>query len=100
MAQFDVHRYSRKGTRAKFLLDLQSDLLQALETRVVAPIYEKTGETIRGLNPELELNNKTYFISMMEMAAVSRSELGERVGSLASRRSEIISAVDLIFTGF
>jgi toxin CcdB len=99
VAQFDFHRYARKGARAKFLLDLQSDLLQALGTRVVAPIYEKAGGTIQGLNPELELNNKTYFISMVEMAAVSRSELGERVGSLASRRGEIISAVDLIFSG-
>ena len=40
MAQFSVHRNKNPRTRAEipFLLDVQSDLLDHLDTRVVAPL--------------------------------------------------------------
>ncbi len=82
-------------------MDLQDQLLSNLETRVVAPLYEKTATVIaiRGLNPELDLDGKTYLVSLSEVAAVHRQELGAVVASLADRRPELIAGVDLVFTG-
>ncbi|HYU15126.1 MAG TPA: CcdB family protein [Candidatus Acidoferrum sp.] len=34
-----------------------------------------------------------------ELAAVPKTALGETVGSLASRRTELIAALDLLLTG-
>jgi len=40
MAQFDVYRNAHPATRARvpYLLDVQSDLLETLATRVVVPL--------------------------------------------------------------
>ncbi|MGH8711698.1 MAG: CcdB family protein, partial [Burkholderiales bacterium] len=40
MAQFDVYRNANPATRARipYLLDVQSDLLEPLTTRVVVPL--------------------------------------------------------------
>jgi toxin CcdB len=40
------------------------------------------------------------FMSTAELAGVPISALGERVGSLKEQRSEIIAALDFLFTGF
>lgn len=42
MPQFAVHRNPNRATKAAvpFLLDVQSDLLEELDTRVVVPLYK------------------------------------------------------------
>ncbi|MBF0178379.1 MAG: CcdB family protein [Magnetococcales bacterium] len=101
MAQFDLYEYHRSGSHASFLVEVQSDLLQTLKTRVVIPLYLVCPDTplIRILNPTVALSGGTYFLSTAEMAAVRHSELKQVVGSLSAMRHEIIAAVDLLFTG-
>lgn len=39
MAQFDVHRYEGVRSGVRYVVDIQSDLLDGLATRVVVPLY-------------------------------------------------------------
>jgi toxin CcdB len=101
VAQFDVYRNPRKGM-FPLLLDVQTDLLSQLATRVVVPLtgLKQYGvRPITRLNPTAKIGRTEYVIVFQELAAVPVSILGERVGSLASRRTDLIAAVDLLFTG-
>ena len=103
MAQFDIHRYGRSGSAARYVVDLQNDLLEPMATRVVAPLYSLTPEQrlLKGLNPEIEVpgDDAVFYLSVPELAAVQRPVLGECVGNLESRRADIVGALDLLFTG-
>ena len=104
MAQFDVYQNPNQRTRQTipYLLDVQSDLLDALTTRVVVPLVKakEMGKPARYLNPCFEMGGQTVCMSTPELAGVSLHALGRRVGSLAERRSDIIAALDFLFTGF
>ncbi len=103
MAQYDVHRYARPGSPVRFVLDVQSDLLDVIDTRVVVPLYpmDESARPALRLNPVVEVpgENDHFYLSTAELAAVHRSALGDRVANLAERHDEIIAALDLVFTG-
>jgi len=104
MAQFDVYRNAHPATRARvpYLLDVQSDLLETLATRVVVPLCRP--EVLRGkvaerLNPVFEVESRKMVLLTPELAGVSRKALGEQIANLANRRDSIIAALDLVITG-
>jgi len=104
MAQFDVYRNPNPATRARvpYLLDVQSDLLDTLATRVVVPLCKP--EVLRGklaerLNPVFEVEGRKMVLLTPELAGVSRKALGEKIENLADRRDSIIAALDLVITG-
>ncbi len=104
MAQFDVYRNANPATRARipYLLDVQSDLLDILATRVVVPLCKPEvlkGKLAERLNPLLEVEGRRMVMLTPELAGVSRKALGEPVGNLAHERASIIAALDLVFTG-
>ncbi len=103
MAQFDVHRNPNPDTAswAPYLVILQSDLLTDLHTAVVAPLVHAAqfGRPAATLNPVFDFDGGQVVLSIAELAGVSRQQLGERVGSLSTRRHEILAAIDLLFTG-
>ncbi|GAB4272370.1 MULTISPECIES: CcdB family protein [Deferrisoma] len=103
MAQFDIYRNPDEATRGEipFLLDIQSDLLDPLATRVVVPLVaaEAMPKPARHLNPVFEVEGRRVVMSTAELAGVLRSRLGERVGSLAHHREEILRAVDFLLSG-
>ena len=102
MAQFDVHRNPRGGA-FPLLLDVQAELLSQLATRVVVPLAAARrwgAKPMTRLNPTARLGRTEYVLVFQELAAIPRAALGVRVGSLASRRAELIAALDLLFTGF
>jgi toxin CcdB len=104
MAQFDVYENRNPETQQEvpYLLDVQADLLQDLATRVVVPLVRASvmGKTAKHLNPAFEINRTNVVMSTAELAGVSMRILGEKAGSLADRRSEIIAALDFLITGF
>ncbi len=86
-----------------FLLDIQAELLSALETRVVVPLYLKGSSSINPisrLTPVVSFQNKTLIAMVPELAGIAKRNLGTQVGELSSHRSEMIAALDLLFTGF
>ena len=103
MAQFDVYRNPNPDTQryAPFLVDIQSDLLGPLATTVVIPLIKanRISKPISRLNPEFNIKNIKTVLSTAELAGVSHQDLGEFVTSLAEYRTEIIDALDLLFTG-
>ncbi len=104
MGQFDVYRNANPATRARipYLLDVQSDLLDILATRVVVPLCKPEvlkGKLAERLNPLLEVEGRRMVMLTPELAGVSRKALGEPVGNLAHERASIIAALDLVFTG-
>ena len=99
--QFDVHR--NPGTsrrRAPFLVDLQSDRIQALNLRVVAPLVrsEILGSTAR-LHPTMTVQDIVCTLSISELFAIEPRRLGEVVANIEDVRHRIIAALDLLFTG-
>lgn len=101
MAQFDVHT-DRKGKLYPLLLDVQADLLTHLQTRVVVPLALKRrypATPIKRLNPVLVVGGVEYVAVFQELAAISASELGDVQGSMAAKRTELLAALDLLFTG-
>lgn len=103
MHQFDVLRNPTPSTAGwtPFLLVLQADLLQDLATAVVAPLVLESefGRPASILNPVFEIAGVRLVLSTAELAGVSRTALGERIGSLAEHRNEVVQALDLLFTG-
>jgi len=103
MAQFDIH--ARPGRHPDdpihFLIDLQNDLLEGLQTRMVAPLAKvaAAGAPIRGLTPIVEVKREPFLLLTHLLAAVPVRTLGEVVGTAQAQRSEIVRAVDLLVTG-
>lgn len=103
MAQFDVYENLDSVSRddIPFLLDVQSDLLDTLATRIVVPMVAKraVGRAVARLNPQFRIRNISVVISTSELAGIPKNRLGKKVTSLAAKRDDIISALDIVFTG-
>jgi toxin CcdB len=104
MAQFAVYKNRNDATRGRFplLLDVQSDLLDPLSTRVVVPLsLVATARTraMQALTPNLTVCGKDYIMMTPQLAGISARDLGAIVDSVASERTKIIGAIDLLITG-
>jgi toxin CcdB len=105
MAQFSVYRNKNPRTKATFplLVDVQSDLLEPLNTRVVIPLTKAPGLTkkpVSHLTPEVTFGGERYVLMTPQLAGINRSELGSHAGSLAEERQAILAAIDFLVTGF
>lgn len=102
MPQFDV--YANPGRNADLiplLLDVQSDLLDPLDTRLVAPLVDATrAKAMSRLNPEFIIEGRRLFLSTQEMSGYPRRALGEPLFNLSQRRDEILVAIDFLMLGF
>ncbi|OFZ70786.1 MAG: plasmid maintenance protein CcdB [Betaproteobacteria bacterium RBG_16_58_11] len=103
MPQFDVYKNPNRATarEAPYLLDVQSDLLEPLSTRVVVPLIatKRMKRTLSNLNPLFEIEGHQVILSTAELAAIPSSHLGPAIANLAQARSAIVSALDFLFTG-
>ncbi|MCA8880475.1 MAG: CcdB family protein [Rhodobacteraceae bacterium] len=96
-AQFDLYRLKGGG----LVVVLQSDLLDELQTRVVAPLVPATAvrRVMRPLNPSVTLGEATYLIMPQLAATLTLAELGARAGTLEMMRDEIVRAIDALLSG-
>jgi toxin CcdB len=104
MPQFAVYKNRNESTRARFplLLDVQSDLLEPLETRVVVPLspaLTARSRAMRVLTPNISVAGKEYLMITPQLAGISVRDLGTLVDSVPSERGKIIGALDLLITG-
>jgi toxin CcdB len=98
VATFDIHR-SGDG----YLLNVQSDLLDGLNTVLAVPLMpiERAPLPMGRLNPVIELAGDRYSMVTQYMASTPIRELGPLAGSLKfSHYDKIKSALDMIFLGF
>lgn len=99
MARFDVYRWNDRGS---YLLDIQTDLLDRLNTRVVVPLLprEEAPQPAKRLNPCFTIDDSEVVMVTQFMAAVPRTALNAHVANLAGYHDEIVSAVDFLMQGF
>jgi toxin CcdB len=99
MARFDI--FENEGG-AGYLLDVQSDLLSGLNTRVVVPLLPKSPapSPAQWLNPVFIIKGQELVMATQYMAAIPEGELRSSVGSLAEQQDDISAALDMLFLGF
>ena len=104
MAQFAVHKNKNPRTRSifPFLVDVQSDPLDPLNTRVVIPLSKAVAlakKPVSNLMPVLTFDGEDYVLVTPQLAGVARSDLGAQAGSLLDERAKIIAAIDFLLMG-
>lgn len=104
MAQFTV--YQNKNPQSKklipFLLDIQTNLLDSLQTTVVVPLtkYEPNkNKALSQLTPILNIEGMDYLMLTPQLAGIARKELGKTICEVEHARTEIINAIDFLLTG-
>lgn len=105
MSQFDLFSNANHATKSiyPYLLDVQSPLLDSLDTRLVIPLVLTSRfkeKAIKNLTPELTIKGHNYLVLTPQMAAINKKSLGIFIMDLASSRNTIISALDFLITGF
>jgi len=103
--QFAVHRNKNPHSKATFpfLVDVQSDLLDELNTRVVIPLTKAAGlarKPLSHLTPTLSFDGDAYLLMTPQLAGIARADLGPQAGSLLEQREKIMAALDFLLTGF
>jgi toxin CcdB len=103
MAQFSVYRNkAASGTQIPYLLDVQSGLLDQLETRVVVPLYRLDafkGKVFTKLTPVFEIEGVRVIMMTSELAGVQKKQLGSEAHSLVRHHDEIVAALDMLIFG-
>jgi toxin CcdB len=104
MGQFSVHRNKNPRSKAAFpfLVDIQSDLLDELQTRVVIPLAKApvlTRKPISTLSPLLEVEGHQYVLLTPQLSGIAKSDLGPEVTAITNYRDAVIAAVDCLITG-
>lgn len=99
MARFDL--YAVKGG-AGFLLDVQSDLLSDLNTRIVIPVMPLSAapRPARILNPVFDLAEAPHVLVTQFLSAVPIALLRAPAGSLAAQSEHVTRAIDFLHQGF
>jgi toxin CcdB len=99
MPRFD---YYLGGAPATYLLDVQSDHLDGLPTRIVVPLAAPAAALpeFRDLTPVLTVEGRDLVLLTPLMAAVPRKRLGKPRGNLLAQADEITRALDILLTGF
>jgi toxin CcdB len=102
MARFDV--YLNPGAHANaapYLVDVQSDLLDDLESRIVIPLchparYANIKLPIK-LMPTLTIRNQVFLLETPKMGGVPLRILKSFVDTLAHEQTQIVAALDFLF---
>jgi toxin CcdB len=105
MPRFDVYHNSGEYAEVTpYLLDVQSDLLQGLETRIVVPLRKRERfpavKLPDNLTPTFEIEGIECLLETPKLASVPLHLLKKPVTSLASRQFEITAALDFLFQGY
>jgi toxin CcdB len=105
VAQFSVYRNKNPRTKATFpfLVDVQSDLLEPLNTRVVVPMTKApalTRKPVSYLMPEVSFQGDRYVLMTPQLAGIGREELGPQTGTLAEERHTVLASIDFLLSGF
>jgi toxin CcdB len=104
MTQFSVYENKDKATKKTYpyFLNVQNDLLDELKSRVVIPF--STPDSIKHrdakkLCPIIQIKGKGFVLLTHQITTVPESFLSSKADAVDAFRTEIISAIDLLFTG-
>ncbi len=99
MARFDVYRNTgQHAARTPFLVDIQSNHLAGLGTRIVIPLRLRDSfppvALPADLTPVFTIEGLVCFLDTPKLAAIPQKELGSPLASLEHRQSELFRALD------
>ncbi len=99
MARFDLYA---NPSGSGILLDVQSNLFEMMQTRVVIPLVRPADAppTFRHLNPEFVIDGSPFFLITQLIATVPTAVLSQKIGSLSAEADKITRATDMLFQGF
>ena len=105
MARFDVYPNPGAHTNTTpYLLDVQSDLLDGLDSRVVIPLrsleHFANVKLPTRLTPVLRIDGKDFLLETPKMGSVPRRILKASVACLAEEQDQITGAMDFLFQGY
>ncbi|PRY74643.1 toxin CcdB [Yoonia maritima] len=85
-----------------YLLDVQTDLLSDLNTRVVVPLLPPSSapKPATRLNPVFEFDDRPVVMVTQFMAAVPTGILKSAIGNLDDEFEKVTTAIDMLIQGF
>lgn len=102
--QFDV--YPNPSSRMRdvypFVVDLQSDVLGGLPTRLVAPLSRSrvpADQVPRRLSPVFDVNGESLMLVAFEAAPLDKRLLRKKVSSLKDGANAVVAAMDAVLSG-
>ena len=104
MARFDVYPHPDTAMQAvtPFLLDVQNNFIDQLQSRVVIPMRLATafGPTMRDLNPLFTISGQSVVLDTAALAAFPASGLKKSVINLSMQSQNILAALDTLFGSY
>lgn len=101
--QYVVYRNNGNSSSYPYLLDIQSDIIGDLHTRLVIPLFplsKYTSVPAKRLNPVMNVEGRDYLVMTHEMASIRSSQLGAEVVDAHSYRQPVKDALDFLLDGF
>lgn len=103
MRQFDVfpNPSPRSRSAAPFIVLMQSHFVDEMPTALIAPLIRepRSGDFTR-VSIAARLSDEILYLSLAEMAPITRADLKRPVGTLRPYEDDIRRALDRLFTGF
>ena len=104
MSRFDVYANPdrQQSRQIPFYIDVQSDHIKGIETRMVAALWNADFFTAKfeNLNPEFELFGQQLVMDVPSLGAVPKSFLKRPVANLAAQQMQIQDAIDALFGSY
>ena len=104
MARFDVYANPEKSEHGHtpFVLDVQNDHLNGVETRIVIPLRDSQvhGARLERVHPAFTIAGRDVVLDTPTMATFPRSWLHTPVSSLRAQRATIQDALDALFDAY
>ncbi|MFJ1227966.1 CcdB family protein [Yersinia proxima] len=101
--QFTVYHNLGNSRDYPYLVDVQSDLIDVLTTRLVIPLFPISKirtQLPERLCPVIDVAGEKFAVMTHEMASIRRSLLGKVAGNASSDRGQIKNAIDFLIDGF
>ena len=98
--QFNVYNDPENGYRK--LLNVQADVLNQINSRIVIPLVPVTPatNTIAKLNPVLSIDGTAMVLMTQQIAPIPIKALGPVVTNLNGQSDVIENALDMLLKGF
>ena len=104
MARFNVFANpdSTERKRIPFFLDVQSDHIKSIHTRVVVPLWRSDvlADRLESLHPEFEEAGQRVVMDTPALGSVPANVLRKAVANLAADQLIILNALDALFGGY
>lgn len=104
MARFDVYANPDSSERklVPFFLDVQTDHVKGLQTRVVVPLVKAgaIAALVEDLNPEFVVAGQRVSMDTPSIGAAPQALLRQAVTNISSQQMVVQNALDMLFGSY